>query len=275
MYISLLNLINLLEQLRELSGTSKLGTTMLGLYQAASSLGFGVEGLEADTGYLKNLTTPVILHVTLLSNSLHFIICYGFIQSKGFIIGDPSRGCIFLSKYELEKIWLTKALLFLRPNDSFETRKKILPEKITWIKHLLKDDINILSASLILGLVVAFLGLSLAVFSQKLLDDILPNNNKEKLFAGIILVSVLLLFKSGLSYLHGIFTIRQSKDFNTRLIEKFYSSLLSLPMSFFYNRKTGDMVARMNDTASIQQTIAYLVNTLVFNFLVLIVSSIS
>ncbi len=263
-----------LEQLRELSGTSRSGTTMLGLYQAASGTGFDVEGLEADTGFLKEQSQPVILHVTLHNNSLHFITCYGFDQNKGFIIGDPARGCIFIKEDELSEIWKSKALLLLTPNDNFQNKKESFPAKITWIKELLKDDINILSASLLLGLVVAFLGLTMAVFSQKLLDDILPTKNKEKLVAGIIIVFILLLFKNGLSYIHGIFSIRQGRDFNTRLIDKFYTSLLRLPISFFDNRKTGDMVARMNDTGSIQQTIAYLVNTLVLDFLILVVSSV-
>lgn len=37
-----------IEKLRELSGTSKQGTTLLGLYQAASKAGFTAEGCEAD-----------------------------------------------------------------------------------------------------------------------------------------------------------------------------------------------------------------------------------
>ncbi len=246
---------------------------MLGLYQAALCLGFDAEGLETDIEFLKKQTFPVILHVTTENHTLHYIICYGYIQDKGFFVGNPSYGCSFISEDELNRIWQTRTLLSLSPNDDFQNRKNILPQKTDWFKELIRDDVKILTSSLVLGLIIAFLGLTLAVFSQKLLDDILPANNKEKLFAGILLVSVLLLFKSGLSYVHGILMIRQSKDFNSRLIDKFYYSLLRLPISFFDTRKTGDMIARMNDTASIQQTIAYIVNTIVLSLLSLIVSS--
>ncbi|WP_218148621.1 cysteine peptidase family C39 domain-containing protein [Dyadobacter koreensis] len=37
-----------LERLRELSGTSIQGTTLLGLYEAAHQVGFDAEGCEAD-----------------------------------------------------------------------------------------------------------------------------------------------------------------------------------------------------------------------------------
>ena len=43
------------ERLRELSGTSATGTTMLGLMQAGQKLGLDVEGFEADIPNLKNL----------------------------------------------------------------------------------------------------------------------------------------------------------------------------------------------------------------------------
>ena len=39
---------NSIEKLRELSGTTKQGTTMLGLYQVANKIGFTAEGCEAD-----------------------------------------------------------------------------------------------------------------------------------------------------------------------------------------------------------------------------------
>src|SRR5680860_1630105 len=50
------------EKLRETSGTTLNGTSLLGLYQAAQKLGFDVGGYEADIKILKELDVPVILH---------------------------------------------------------------------------------------------------------------------------------------------------------------------------------------------------------------------
>ncbi|WP_281386117.1 cysteine peptidase family C39 domain-containing protein [Hyunsoonleella aquatilis] len=49
-----------IEKLRELSGTTKQGTTLLGLYQAANSIGFTAEGNEADVQALIDHNAPVI-----------------------------------------------------------------------------------------------------------------------------------------------------------------------------------------------------------------------
>ena len=118
---------------------------------------------------------------------------------------------------------------------------------------------NLLVVAAVLGVMIAVLGLSTAIFSQKLIDKILPEHDALKLYAGIGLLLVLLLARAGMGYIRQLFLLRQSRDFNIRLIDFFYSSLLNLPKAFFDNRKTGELVARMNDTSRIQQTIARVV----------------
>src|SRR5690606_23201692 len=99
---------NSLEKLRELSGTTKQGTTLLGLYQSANQLGFNSSGNEADIQALIDHKQPVILH-TILDNRLqHYVICYEYDNEKGFKIGDPAKGIYYLNKGELDKIWISK-----------------------------------------------------------------------------------------------------------------------------------------------------------------------
>ena len=259
------------EKLRELSGTNVQGTTVLGLYHAASHCGFVTQGLQADIKYLNQITDPVILHVNIKNKYNHFVVCYGYERNK-YIIGNPAAGIEKYTYEEIDKIWKSKALLKLCPGKDFVGKEKPGTRKILWLKELIKKDINILSASLFLGIVISALGILIAVFSQKLIDDILPNGRKEALIIGLILIIFLLFTRAGLSYIHRYFGIKQGRDFNLRIIDRFYSNLLRLPKSFFDNRLTGDLVARLNDTKTIQQTIAYIINYLVLNFFILIVS---
>ena len=76
------------ERLREISGTTLNGTTLLGLYQAAEQIGFEATGYEADLDNLKDLDHPVILHVIQDEKREHFVVNYGFEKGK-FTIGDP------------------------------------------------------------------------------------------------------------------------------------------------------------------------------------------
>ena len=99
-----------LEQLRELSGTSKQGTTLLGLYQAAQKCGFQAQGLESGLEWLKTIKQPVILHVVVDKYLQHYLVCYGY-ENDQFVIGDPAKGITTLSEEKLTAIWQSKALL--------------------------------------------------------------------------------------------------------------------------------------------------------------------
>ena len=123
--------IDTIEHLRRISGTNKSGTTLLGLYQAAIQTGFKAEGCEADTEALIQHKAPVILHVVILYLQ-HYIICYGILRKKyeiQFIIGDPAKGILYLTKNELEAIWVSKKCLTLKPTTLFKAQKNFLLKK--------------------------------------------------------------------------------------------------------------------------------------------------
>lgn len=262
-----------LEKLRESSGTTQQGTTLLGLYQAARQLGFDAQGLVAESvNNLRELTSPAILHVIINNQQQHYFVYYGFDENGHIIIGDPAREILHYPVEELEKVWQGKALLKLLPNQSFVKAEMQTLRKKQWIIDLVKDDVNVLIAALFLGLIISALGLTTAIFSQRLIDDILPSGNTERLILSIALVAILLLARSGLGYLRGFFLVRQGKEFNNRIIQKFYGSLLYLPKSFFDSRKTGELIARMNDTRRIQTTISLISGNILIDLLLIIVA---
>ncbi|GAA0739151.1 peptidase domain-containing ABC transporter [Gaetbulibacter jejuensis] len=262
---------NHIEKLRELSGTTKQGTTLLGLYQAANTLGFTAQGNEADIQAVIDHKKPLILHVVIEERLQHYVVCYGYENNK-FIIGDPAKGITSYTKEELENIWQSKTCLTLTPNNNFIKSETKAKDKKQWFLSLLKEDYRLISFSILLGLGIAILGMAMALFSQKLIDDILPSKDFTKLLTGIILVAFLLLVRVLLTALRDYFLIRQTKDFNNRIIDSFYSSLLYLPKPFFDTRKIGELVARLNDTQRVQRVIKTIVGNVVINALVTVVS---
>jgi|SRR5690606_18765414 len=67
-----------LNRLRELSGTTGSGTTMLGLAQVAERYGLKAEGFEADLESLRECRDLVILHVIKDLKWTHYVVCYGY-----------------------------------------------------------------------------------------------------------------------------------------------------------------------------------------------------
>ncbi len=264
------------ESLRRLSGTSTEGTTLFGLQIAAQSVGFEAEGLEADSiQNLQELSEPAILHVTLESNLQHYLVYYP--QNKRqvdtkIIIGDPAHAVVRIEKEDLEKIWKSKALLRLSPTNKFVKNESAIREERKWLVSLLKNDLNILTVSILLGIIISALGISTAIFSQKLMDEILPRAENQRMFFGLVLILLLLVARNGFSFLRGYILLLQGKDFNNNLISNFYRSLLYLPKSFFDTRKIGELIARMNDTRRIQSFVSLFVGSISIDILIVCVS---
>lgn len=263
---------NSIEKLRELSGTTRQGTTLLGLYQVANQLGFTAEGCEADIQVLIDHKQAVILHVVIENQLQHYVVCYNYDETKGFLIGDPGKGIYYLTTAELDNIWVSKSCLTLEPNAQFIKETAIKNSQRKWFLNLLKEDYKLLWISVLLGVFVAGLGMAMSLFSQKLIDDILPSHNMNKLVSGIALLGVLLLARVGLAVLREFFLLQQSKDFNNRINNQFFDSLLHLPKPFFDTRKIGELVARLNDTQRVQRVIKMLASSLVIDILVAVIS---
>ena len=275
MLIKYYNGENTLEYLRNKSGTNISGTTLLGLQQAATQAGFSAEGCEASIKELISHHEPCILHVIINNHLHHYIVCFGTKSEQReiqFIIGDPSKGVLYLSIQELEQIWQSKICLTLTPNIKFRNRLRIGTEKHIWFKKLIKNDIHLLAIASLIGIVTAILGISMAIFSQKLIDDILPHKNLIKLITGLFLVLFLLVSKEGLSVIRQYFMLQQGKQFNLRITEFFYRQLLQLPKSFFDTRKIGDLTARLNDTNRIQKVIAQIAGNVLIDILTTVVT---
>lgn len=271
-----------LERLRELSGTTTRGTTLAGLREAARKLDFEAEGMKADSAAnLKEaLHGPVILHTTIRDITgeyqlEHYVVCYGWnAAQQHFVIGDPARGITNFTPTELEAVWPSRVLLTLVPNAAFVTCANSNLQKRQWLLNTLRGDIQLLLLATVLGVATAALSLSTAIFSQKLIDKILPSHDTKRLWAGLALLSFLLVARALLTYLRTGLLNKQNRDFNNRLIDNFFGKLLYLPKSFFDNRKTGELVARLSDTSRIQRTITYLAGSFVINAIFVLVATV-
>ena len=263
-----------LETLREKSGTSKTGTTLLGLYQCANAIGFDADGCEADTKALIEHGEPVILHVIIDQKYEHYVICYSYNyhNDSKFLIGDPAKGLEYWTQEDLEKVWVSKTCLTLKPNENFQKIEKTNSDKKKWLLNLIKEDQESIYTIIVLGVIFTLLGMSMSIFSQKLIDDILPKKKLNILLLSIAFLSFLLFARVIIQALREFYIIKQSREFNQRINKSFFSSLLHLPKMFFDTRKIGDFVARLNDTQRIQTVIKHLITNTAVDILGVLIS---
>ena len=259
------------EKIRSLSGTEQSGTTMLGLYQAAIQCGLDATGYEATIPDITDYKGIMILHVALENGSEHYIISFGF-KKDNFIIWDPLKGLEFKTISDLERIWVSKKCLGLFPGDSFKLEKENKSEKRKWLINTIRPDSNLLIVSIVIGILISVLSLVMAIFTQKLIDQILPSKNIKLLTTALFLVFILLSSRIVLGSFRQLILLSQGRTFNIRIVDDFFGSLLLLPKSFFDTRKTGDFIGRLNDTIRIQRVITEFASVYIIDILIVLIS---
>lgn len=259
-----------IEKIRRLSGTSQAGTTMLGLYQAAQECGMKAVGYEAAISDLKAYKGILILHITRGNKYEHYVVCHGFSDQR-FVIWDPAIGLIYLNAEELEEMWLSHKCLSVSPGNEFNYAKAERKDKRRWICQTIKPDKDLIIASVCIGMIIAILGAVMAVFTQKLLDKILPYGDISILITSALLVFSLLCVRVILNSIRQYMLLSQGRNYNIRIVDSFFKSLLQLPKPFLDSRKTGDMVARLNDTMRIQRVISDIVSAYIIDILIVII----
>jgi ATP-binding cassette subfamily B protein len=114
----------------------------------------------------------------------------------------------------------------------------------------------------------------MAIYSQKLIDKILPSGEMRILLVSSGLVFLLLVTRIIISCIRQMFILMQGKIFNIRVVDDFFNSLLFLRKSFFDTRRTGDFVARLNDTMRIQRVIADIISIYIIDILVILITTV-
>lgn len=258
------------EELRYNSGTTKGGTTMLGLREAGEKAALNVKAFTGTLSDLIALKGPIILHVE-RNGYKHYIVYYGH-ENGSAVIGDPAIGIQLIHLNELDTIWVSKALLTFSAGKKFVLRKEIWKSKFRWLLQIVRNDNRILIVTIILGLVVAILSFTTAVFTEKLVDVLLPSKDKSRIIFGLIAWIGLLLSRSLFSYFKGLMVLKQGFRLNLRLTDTFLNQLFQLPKSFFDSRKKGDLITRLSDMDSIQASVSRSVGDNLINILTLLVA---
>ena len=125
---------------------------------------------------------------------------------------------------------------------------------------LIHPHSGILYQSLFGAAMYSILGLSISVYVQKIVDNILPEQNINLLnLLGIIMI-LLLIFRIYIGTIKSIFLLKSGQYIDASLILGYFKHLLKLPSRFFDTMRTGELISRVNDAVKIR---FFLSNTMV------------
>jgi|LakMenE01Jun11ns_1017448.scaffolds.fasta_scaffold9959321_4 ATP-binding cassette subfamily B protein len=275
-----------LQQIRNLSETTREGSSLMGLSEAAESMGFKTLGVKINLQMLvEDAPLPCILHW----NKNHFVVLASLNPSKGgkfkffkrffssknnvaqsspfggwgAVVSDPAYGLIEYTQQEFLQAWIGAnataeteegVALLLEPTPAFYEQEDDKSDRKSF-RFLLKYVMPYkrLMGQLALGLLTAsMLSLVFPFLTQSLVDVGIRNQNLN--FIYLVLIAQLFLFmgRTAIEVIRSWILLHLSTRINISLVSNFFIKLMNLPIGFFDTRMTGDILQRINDHKRIE-----------------------
>lgn len=253
-----------LQTLRERSFITREGVSMLGISDAAESIGFRTIGVRLSFEQLaQEATLPCVLHW----NQRHFVVCYR-IKKRGrggydVYIADPASKNIVYQKDEFLRCWLSKKeygeehgiALLLEPGPEFgnieDEKTSTKRDLLFFVRYLTpyKRQFVQLAIGMLVG---SGLQMIFPFLTQSLVDVGIRNSNLG--FITLILIAQLMLFVSQLAvgFIRSWIMLHINTRVNISLISDFLMKLMKLPLHYFDTKKTGDIMQRIGDHGRIK-----------------------
>src|SRR5438132_5809506 len=213
------------------------GTSLKAITRAASELGLAARALKVSLRNLPMMPLPAIVHW----EGNHWIVLHD-VNEQFVRVADPARGLRKLTRREFEAKWTGYAALF-DYTPAFEQAPESKPT-LAWVLPFLSRFKVILLQVAGLAIAVSFLQLLFPVFTQMVVDKVIVENDIGLLkiiilgmFAALVFVQLSTLAQE---YLLAFAAVR----LDTAVLDFLSRKLLSLPMSYFTSRRTGDIQRR-------------------------------
>ncbi len=253
-----------LEQVRKDCGVNRDGSKAKNVLIAARSYGFVAKGFRCEVEALKtNFSFPCIIHW----NFNHFVVLDGF-KGRYAYINDPGRGEVRVPMDEFDRSF-TGICLLIQPGENFEPsgkRKSILE----YLKGHLKGAGEAMAFLIITSILSYLFGIINPVFSKFFMDRLLTGENRELLMPFILLMLVLAIAQITVAFIRVIYQMKINGKIAMVGSSSFMWKVLKMPMEFFSQRLSGDILQRQNSNASIASTLMNTFTPLVLDGLMMI-----
>ncbi|MBQ5349681.1 MAG: NHLP family bacteriocin export ABC transporter peptidase/permease/ATPase subunit [Oscillospiraceae bacterium] len=248
-----------LEQVRLDCGVSRDGSNARNVLLAARSYGLEAQGYRCEVETLRSdMTYPCIIHW----NFNHFVVLDGF-KGKTAYINDPARGEVRVPMEEFDRSFTGVCLQF-SPGPDFKPggRRK---STIAFARKRLRGA-GAAVAFVTLTTVIGYLfGLINPIFSRFFMDRLLTGENRELLMPFLALLAVTGAAQVVIAWAQAIYSRKIDGKMAVVGSSTFMWKVLRMPMEFFSQRLSGDILQRQGTNASIASVLVNTFAPLVLN----------
>lgn len=277
-----------LQNLRERCHITREGVSLLGISDAAESIGFRTTGVKITWHQLRDeANLPCIVHW----NQQHFVVVYRIARKRGkwwVYVSDPASGLLKYTEEQFLKAWIQSRelpnrtesaarpqqevpslasadflagpangkgiALLLEPTPQFYKEKGDEDKrlKLGYLLQYLRPYKNYLAQLALAMLTASILSLILPFLTQSVVDKGIGTGNLSFVVMMLIAQVVLVLGQMANNLIRSWLMLHMTTRISISLISDFLAKLMRLPIAFFDSKMVGDIMQRIGDYDRIQ-----------------------
>jgi len=223
-----------------------------------------------------SIKLPCIIHVVNCDSCMHFIVAYKITDNKIFCF-DPAIGVVNYSLDKFDEIW-TGYIISFEKHQNFKKGNLRRGQYKKYFEIVLKQK-KMFALVIGFSIFIAVLSIISSLAYQQIVDcNILGNDyayGENSLSYNVIYRSIteqlnilfenigsvflamicIYIIQAGLGYARSFFTAQITKKSLKILTLNYCRHLLSVPIYYFTDRETGEIISRFNDINQIQEII--------------------
>lgn len=254
-----------LEYLRSKCYMTRDGVSMLGISEAAESIGMRTQGVRITWNQLRgSVRLPCIVHW----NQIHFVVVYQIKKRRNgtytVFVADPSGGLLeydqnlFMQCWTGSKHWDDHTIgigLLMEPTPAFYQQQNekegsalsfrgMLGYLHPYRRYMFQIFLGLLTGSLI-SLVFPFL-------TQAMVDTGIGSRNMHFILLILFAQLMLTIGQAANELIRNWLMLHVTTRIGITLISDFLSKMMRLPIAFFDTKRIGDILQRIGDSNRIQ-----------------------
>ncbi len=236
------------DQLRALLEGGRDGVTAQAIAKQARDDGMIVRAFSVEPEDLQHLPLPAIL----FWEFNHFVVLERWGAERVDIV-DPALGRRRLTHEELDAGFTGVVMTFI-PGINFERRSSSGGRNWAgYLVSILREDVALPVQILLSSLIIQLLALASPLFTQLLIDEVLPASNVGALTLLGVAIIVLLVGHLLVEFVRDVLLLNLRARLDVRLMTGFFDHMLRLPFAFFQQRSSGDLLMRLQSNTYLRE----------------------
>jgi ABC-type bacteriocin/lantibiotic exporter with double-glycine peptidase domain len=224
---------------RDAVATASDGTSLLGLHRGAGALGLRSAMTTVSASRLDELPLPALCHV----DGNHWVVL-DRVDRREVRVMDPVGTSGVQRRATFEQRFTGFALLVAPTDDLFEN--PVASSGGRFFRPFLKAEWPAIALATVFGIGIAATSLAVPLSSKWVIERVIQREDTASLVPVMLIVLGVLGLAAVLTVLQRYVITRAALRIDRASLDQVAETLLALPVTFFQNRRTGDIERRLN-----------------------------